>query len=64
MAEEYNASGIGVDVGLLVSKEGKNLGLSLQNLGPGLKYEDERSPIPATLRAGVSIIVTIYPSEI
>jgi len=56
LAEEYNASGIGVDVGLLVSKEGKNLGLSLQNLGPGLKYEDERSPIPATLRAGVSII--------
>ncbi|MEK9150280.1 MAG: PorV/PorQ family protein [Candidatus Desantisbacteria bacterium] len=55
LAEEYNASGIGIDLGLLVEKNGKNVGISLQNLGLGLKYEDKKSSLPTTLRIGGAI---------
>ncbi len=55
LAEEYNASGIGIDVGLLMEKNGKNLGVSLQNLGLGLKYENEKSCLPAALRIGGTV---------
>ncbi len=56
LAEEYDASGVGIDLGLLVKKNGVNLGLSLQNMGTGLKYEDEKTPLPTTLRVGGAII--------
>jgi hypothetical protein len=55
LAEQYSASGVGLDVGLLLEKDGKNIGLSLQNIGLGLKYKDKKTSLPTTLRVGASV---------
>ncbi|MCB4792414.1 MAG: PorV/PorQ family protein [Elusimicrobia bacterium] len=55
--EEESASGIAADIGLLKTlSKAKDIifGLALQNIGTGLKYVQDNSPLPLTLRAGVS----------
>jgi hypothetical protein len=50
--EESTASGLAFDVGTRLTSGAFSFGLALKNAGPGLKYEYERSPLPAHLDAG------------
>ena len=52
---DVSAQGWAVDFGALQGTPiaGLDVGLAVQNLGPGLKFMDERSPLPLTLAAGL-----------
>jgi len=54
--EESAASGLAFDFGTRLTSGAFSFGLALKNVGPGLKYEYERSPLPAHLDAGVGFI--------
>ena len=52
------ASGWGVDVGILVSYFGRipnRLGVQVQNLGQGQKFDQKRDPLPAAFKFGGSL---------
>jgi len=50
----YSGSGFGVDLGSLYRPSEKvNLGLTVQNLGTGIKIGSETSPLPMTARGGI-----------
>lgn len=52
--ESQKAAGIGIDASMLYNlRRGLNIGLSLQNIGPGMKIYKERFPLPAIFRVGV-----------
>jgi hypothetical protein len=54
---EENAKGMAVDLGLLYQVrriEGLHFGLSVQNLGPGMKFIEESDPLPMMIKAGAS----------
>lgn len=57
LAEEVSASGAAFDVGVLwyAPIVGINLGGSIQNLGPEVKFEAEKEPLPLTTRLGASL---------
>ncbi|MCR4294823.1 MAG: PorV/PorQ family protein [Elusimicrobia bacterium] len=48
------AQGAAVDVGAKRSFDRVNLGASLRNIGPGLKYQDERNDLPLRLALGAA----------
>ncbi|MEO0191220.1 MAG: PorV/PorQ family protein [candidate division WOR-3 bacterium] len=48
-----DATAFAVDLGGIYSTKFVNLGASLQNLGGGLTYIEESSPLPTTLRLGL-----------
>ncbi len=52
---DVSAQGWAVDLGSLYETpiSGLNLGLAVQNLGPGLKFIEERSPLPITIAMGL-----------
>lgn len=52
----YSASAIAMDLGLLHRLENRpvSFGLSIANLGPGLRFIDQTYPLPTVLRAGVT----------
>lgn len=52
----YSASAFALDLGFLHRIESRpvSLGLSLANLGPGIRFIDSTYPLPAVLRAGVT----------
>ncbi|MBN1895130.1 PorV/PorQ family protein [bacterium] len=53
--DKVNASTFAVDAGLLVDTAfvpGLSLGVSVQNIGPGLKFIDQVDPLPLCIRAG------------
>lgn len=59
----YSATTIAGDVGVLVGRldhalgdaaRGWRLGLAARNLGPGLKFQAERAPLPRTVAAGAA----------
>jgi hypothetical protein len=56
LAEEASASGYAADLGALWRSplKGLNLGLSLQNVGPNVKFEQDGDPLPLTFRAGAA----------
>lgn len=58
-----SASTFGADVGLLVGRldnafgdkaRGLSVGLAVRNIGPGLKFHKETTPLPRTLSAGLA----------
>ncbi len=56
LLEQYSATAVGCDIGLLyhdLLSPGLNLGLALQNLGTSIRYVDEGDPMPTTLRMGL-----------
>ncbi len=52
--QSESASSFAGDFGLLYKKENSKLGLSIQNVGPGLKMVSASSPLPMTIRVGGS----------
>ena len=56
LAEEVKAAGYAADLGALwhTPLKGLNLGVSLQNLGPDVKFEEEGDPLPQTIRFGAA----------
>jgi len=52
--ESESASTFAGDAGVLVQGGIFNFGLTVQNIGPGLKFVEERSPLPQLIRLGVS----------
>lgn len=56
LAEEYTASTVAADVGLLIDLPwpGLRLGGAVQNMGPDLTFRSEGDPLPLFYRAGVS----------
>ncbi|MBN1384349.1 MAG: PorV/PorQ family protein [Elusimicrobia bacterium] len=53
--EDENASTQAVDLGLLyLSPWGVGLGLSMQNIGPGLEFISEKDPLPRNLKIGTA----------
>jgi len=56
LAEQARATGFAGDLGVLWHSplEGFNLGASLQNLGPDVKFEDTGDPLPVTTRFGAA----------
>lgn len=52
--EAESDSSFAADFGLLHKTDSFNFGFAIQNVGPGLKMVAESSPLPMTLRAGVS----------
>ena len=53
---DVSASGVGFDLGMLLktSVRGLSFGLSAQNLGAKVTYDQEKQPIPFTIRGGVA----------
>ena len=58
LAEEARTKVYAADVGVLLRPSswvsGLSLGASLQNLGSGVRFEQEADPLPKTLRAGAA----------
>jgi len=54
--EEYTASGFAADFGCLVldAEHGLSMGVSLSNMGSGLKYVSANTKLPTILRLGLS----------
>ena len=52
----YSASALALDLGLLHRLESRpvSFGLSLTNLGPGMRFIDRTDPLPTVVRAGVT----------
>lgn len=52
----YSASAVALDLGLLHRLESRpiSLGLSIANLGPGIRFIDRTDPLPTVVRAGVT----------
>ncbi|OGS40028.1 MAG: hypothetical protein A2506_02930 [Elusimicrobia bacterium RIFOXYD12_FULL_66_9] len=52
----FSASAIAMDLGLLhrLEKYPLSFGLSIANLGPGMRFIDQTYPLPAVVRAGVT----------
>ncbi|MBI4802203.1 MAG: PorV/PorQ family protein [Elusimicrobia bacterium] len=51
--EEESANTLAMDIGgIYKTKQGINLGLTVQNIGSGLKYIDKKDPLPLTISAG------------
>jgi hypothetical protein len=63
LAQQATATGVAGDVGLQweTPQEGLRLGASVQNAGPGLKFEDATDPLPLTARAGAAYTMTWKP---
>ena len=50
----HTASGIGFDLGGIYSpRDGFNLGLAILNLGPKMKFEEQKYPLPTSYKLGV-----------
>ena len=51
---EWSAGGYGIDAGAFydIPVAGLNLGLTVQNIGPDIKFIDKEEPLPMTIRAG------------
>lgn len=51
---EWSASGYGIDVGAFydISVAGTKVGLTVQNIGPDIKFVEKEEPLPTTIRAG------------
>jgi hypothetical protein len=51
---EWSAGGYGFDIGVFYDMPfaGVNVGLTVQNVGPDIKFIDKEEPIPTTVRAG------------
>lgn len=62
LAERYKANSIGVDLGTQHKVRRINISVSLQNLGQGLKYISQTSPLPTLIRLG--IVYNIMPNFI
>jgi hypothetical protein len=56
LAREYQAIAFALDFGWLYKSmfENVSLGINLQNLGKGIKYEDEEDPLPLNVRTGIA----------
>jgi|CXWL01.1.fsa_nt_gi hypothetical protein len=56
LAQEARASGPAADLGAQWATpiKGLSLGGSTQNMGPGVKFEEESDPLPLTVRGGAS----------
>ena len=55
--EEEDAKGFAVDFGLLYELKfikGMNIGLAVQNLGPGIKFIEKEDPLPLNIKGGIS----------
>lgn len=54
--DEWSAGGFAVDLGALYSftEAGITAGFSIQNLGPDVKFDSLREPLPLTVRAGAA----------
>ena len=53
LAEEVTAETLAADAGLLLAMDKQlSVGLTVQNMGPGLKYVSETDPLPLTVRLG------------
>lgn len=61
LAEEARAAGYALDAGLIwhAPVKGVNLGASLQNLGPDVKFEQEGDPLPLTSRLGAAYLLEL-----
>jgi hypothetical protein len=61
--DEWNADGMGVDLGLLYHFErtGTSAGLTAQNLGPDIRFDGQEEPLPLTLRFGLSQSIDVKP---
>jgi len=56
--EDESATGFAADVGMkkqITTSHELTLGVAVQNIGAGLKYVKESSPLPLTVRTGVSL---------
>lgn len=64
LAQEARASGFAGDVGAQwkTPLKGLSLGASIQNAGPGVKFEVESDPLPLTTRGGASWSWTSAPA--
>jgi hypothetical protein len=65
LAEEYTASTVAADVGLLIDLplSGVRLGGAVQNMGPDLTFRSEGDPLPLFYRVGLSHIWKIGDEE-
>jgi hypothetical protein len=61
--DEWSAGGVGVDLGAIyhIERTGTSLGVTAQNLGPDITFEDLDEPLPTTLRFGAS--QTVVPMK-
>ena len=57
---EWSAGGYGIDVGAFydIPVAGLNIGLSVQNIGPDIKFIEKEEPLPTTIRAGAVYTTT------
>jgi hypothetical protein len=61
--DEWNADGVGVDLGVLyhIEKTGTVFGFAAQNLGPDIRFDALAEPLPLTFRFGA--MQNITPKE-
>ncbi|MEK7812812.1 MAG: PorV/PorQ family protein, partial [Candidatus Desantisbacteria bacterium] len=52
--EDETATGFGTDLGILYKPSNLRLGLSVQNIGPRLKFIKEDFPLPLNIKAGAA----------
>lgn len=55
--EEFNASAVALDAGVLIRRGGFSAGMALQNLGTKMKYDQDEVSIPIVLRVGAGYSV-------
>lgn len=63
LAEDYKAGGLAIDLATLYQGKLFSLAGSLQNIGSGLKYEEERSKLPTNLKIGIALKHPTLPVE-
>jgi len=54
LVEKYQASAVGIDIGLLHKVGGFGLGVAIQNIGTEMKFIEEGDSLPFTIRIGGS----------
>jgi hypothetical protein len=63
---EWSAGGYGIDVGAFydIPVAGTKVGLTVQNIGPDIKFIQKEEPIPTTVRAGAVYTAAAAPGSI
>jgi hypothetical protein len=52
--DEWTAAGVGIDLGCRREMGSYTAGISVRNIGPEIKYENESDPLPASVNIGVA----------
>ncbi len=63
--ESFTGSSFGADLGIkYIMNSDLHLGASVLNLGPGLRFDQETTPLPITIRGGASYNAKVFEKDL